>query len=290
MSRQLLPIQAWFRALAALAARRAPAERPCRPRRAVMQWRRRLVLLCLVWAASTSAASARAEEQWKWPEKGKNLQVLPKDFPAEKLSAVMRGFSRTLGVRCTYCHVGAEDKPLASYDFVSDKNPNKQRAREMYRMLGSIGDQLAKITPSGDRRVNMWCGTCHQGKPRPLTLEEDLGETYRKSGVAAAVARYGELRERYYGRAAYDFGEGSLNRFAHELLEQGDHDGAIAVFRLNAAQFPQSGDAWGNLAGGYLAAGKRLLAEICYRKALEVAPDNANALAKLRELATRPPD
>ena len=246
----------------------------------------RLSLLLL--AALARSSSATSQEAWTWPEKGKNLLVLPRDFPKERLAAVMKGFTRTLGVRCTYCHVGEEGKPLRTYDFVSDQNPNKQRAREMYLMLGDINGHLKKIEPSGDKRVNMWCGTCHQGRPRPMTLEEALGEAYRKDGVTAAVARYRELRERYYGRGAYDFGEGSLDAFGSELLEKGDHDGAIAVFRLNAQEFPQSGDVWESLAGGYLAAGQKSLAKIYYRKSLEVDPQNGDALEKLRELESKP--
>ena len=239
-------------------------------------------------ASLTILPSARAQEAWSWPEKGKNLQVFPKDFPKEKLAAVMKGFTRTLGVRCTYCHVGQEGQPLRTYDFVSDQNPNKQRAREMYLMLGDINGHLKKIEPSGDKRVNMWCGTCHQGRPRPMTLEEALGEAYRKGGVTAATARYRELRERYYGRGAYDFGERSLDDFGSELLEKGDRDGAIAVFRLNTSQFPQSGDAWESLAGGYLAAGQKELAKIYYRKCLELDPENGDVLVKLRDLEAQP--
>ena len=247
--------------------------------------------LCLLaLAVFAQIPSARAQEQWTWPKQSKNLQVLPKDFTAQKLSAVMRGFTRTLGVRCSYCHVGVEEKPLGTYDFASDQNPNKQRAREMYRMLGSINEHLKKIEPSGDKRVNMWCGTCHQGRPRPMTLEEELGEAYRRSGVTAALARYRELRQRYSSRGAYDFGEGSLNAFANELLGQGDHDGAIAVLRLNASEFPQSGEVWDSLADGYLAVGKKLFAEIYYRKSLEVDPQNDDALEKLRKLEEKPPD
>lgn len=48
----------------------------------------------------------------------------------------------------------------------------------------------------------------------------------------------------------YDFGERSLNTFAYELLGAGDHQGAIAVFRLNASEFPQSGNVWDSLARG----------------------------------------
>jgi tetratricopeptide (TPR) repeat protein len=235
-------------------------------------------------------ASARAsgQDNWKWPEKMKNPKAFPEDFPATKLSAVMKGFTRALGVRCTYCHVGEEGKPLGTYDFASDANPNKDRAREMYRMLGDINGHLKKITPSGDRRVNMWCHTCHAGRPRPVTLEEDLGETYRKSGPSAAVARYRDLREKFYGRAGYDFGERSLSAFASDFMEKGDTTGAIAMFDLNAEQFPRSAKNWENLGDACGAAGKKELAAFYYRKSVELDGGNAAAAEKLRKLEAPP--
>ncbi len=54
----------------------------------------------------------------------------------------MKGFTRALGVRCSHCHVGGN--PLSTYDFASDENPNKGRAREMLRMLNSINEHLQK--------------------------------------------------------------------------------------------------------------------------------------------------
>lgn len=242
-------------------------------------------LLCLftllVW---DPIQSVHAQDEWKWPEKPKNLKVLPKDFTGERLRPIMFGFTRALGVRCTYCHVGEEGKPLSTYDFASDKNPNKDRARAMYKMLGSINDQLKDFDASSDQRVNMWCHTCHQGRPRPTTLEEELAAAYRKSGVTAAIARYHEIREKYYGKGGYDFSEKSLNGVAYELLGAKDHDGAIAMFRLNAEQYPESANVWDSLAEGYMAAGNTLLAEIYYRKSLELDPQNKNAVEQLQKL------
>jgi tetratricopeptide (TPR) repeat protein len=240
--------------------------------------------------ACATLTPAQGQEAWRWPDNPQNIQVLPKELRGERLRPVMTGFARALGVRCSHCHVGEEGQPLDSYDFASDQNPNKERAREMYRMLGSINEHLKKIEPSGDKRVNTWCHTCHQGRPRPMTLEEELGEAHRRSGVAAALDRYRELRERYHNSGGYDFSERSLNAFGYELLGQGDHEGAIAFFRLNAAEHPQSGNVWDSLAEGYQAAGRELLSEIYYRKALEVDPQNDHALQKLRELEAKPPE
>ena len=221
-------------------------------------------------------------QDWKWPEHSKNLKVLPPDTGPEKLSAIMRGFTRSLGVRCTYCHVGEEGKPLSSFDFPSDANPNKDRARQMYRMLGTINAQLKEFPRSG-QKVNMWCHTCHAGRPKPMTLGEELDEAYAKGGAASAVARYRGLREKYYGRAGYDFSERSLGEFGDGLIEKRDHDGAIAVLRLDVETSPQSGDSWERLGDAYSAAGKGALAAMSYRKSLELEPENDEAVEKLRK-------
>src|SRR3954471_10923860 len=129
------------------------------------------LFVCAVFAVTTRAE----QDRWSWPEKPQNLKVLPPTWTGARLQPVMFGFTRALGVRCSYCHVGEEGKPLTTYDFVSDANPNKDRAREMLRMLGDVNEHLKKLEPSGDKRVNMWCHTCHRGRPRPMTLEEELG-------------------------------------------------------------------------------------------------------------------
>jgi len=237
---------------------------------------------------AVGAFSACAQDAWNWPEKPKNLQVLPKDWPGTRLRPVMIGFTRALGVRCSYCHKGEEGKPLSTYDFASDENPNKNRAREMYRMLGDITDHLKKIEPSGDKRVNMWCHTCHHGRPRPMTLDEELGEQYRKKGTQAALDDYADLKKKYYGRAAFDFGEGSLNVFGYTLLEGNDTTGAIQVFKLNSETFPESPNVWDSLAAGYLKAGDVKKAQENYEKVLSLDPANQNAKEALKKIKDSP--
>jgi tetratricopeptide (TPR) repeat protein len=227
--------------------------------------------------------SAQSQDQWSWPEKPKNLQVLPRDWPGSRLQPVMIGFTRALGVRCSHCHKGEEGKPLSTYDFASDENPNKDRAREMLRMLGDINDHLKKIQPSGDQRVNMWCNTCHRGRPRPMTLEEELGEQYRMKGLQLALDYYADLKKRYYGGGSYDFGEGSLNLFGYQVLEK-DPVGAIQVFALNAEMFPQSGNVWDSLAEAYMKAGDLNKAKENYEKSLTLDPTNENAKAVLKKI------
>src|SRR6184192_3317259 len=132
---------------------------------------RRVITAVLV-ALAGSLATRTARAQFP-PQKLQNLKVFSADIPVRTLIDTMASFTRALGVRCTYCHVGEEGKPLSTYDFASDANPNKDRARAMLKMLGSINEQLKAFPASSDKRVNMWCHTCHMGKARPTTLDEE---------------------------------------------------------------------------------------------------------------------
>lgn len=230
------------------------------------------------------APAADAQPAWSWPDDADNLQVLPQDTDARELRSVMSGFIRGLGVRCSHCHVGREGQPLNEWDFASDDKREKRTAREMLRLVATLNRELEAMETVETRRVEVSCHTCHAGRPLPRTLEEELLAAHGEGGADALVARYGELRERYHGRGAYDFGEARLNGVGYRLLGDGDLEAAIAVFRLNARQFPDSGNVWDSLAEGYLAADRPELARIHYEHSLTLDPDNGNALDKLAEL------
>ena len=227
-----------------------------------------------------------AQGGWQWPEKPRNLQVLPKNWSGQQLSPVMRGFTRALGVRCSYCHKGEEGKDLSTYDFPSDENPNKARAREMIRMLDDINEHLKQIETSGETRLDVTCTTCHRGRPRPTTLEEELGEWYRANGVAAALAHYENLKEKFYGHGAFDFGEGSLNNFGNELLQDNDISGAIVVFSMNAKEFPKSPTVWESLGEAYWQKGDVEMARRNYSKSLKLNPANEKAKNMLHTISS----
>ena len=65
-----------------------------------------------------------------------------------------------------------------------------------------------------------------------------------------------------------------------------DPAGAVQVLRLNAEQFPQSGNVWDSLAEAYMKSGNVRQAEEYYQKALARDATDQNAkdmLAKLKE-------
>lgn len=117
-------------------------------------------------AFDQKAALAKLREQIKGKENDlaptvfKNIHTM-KNTSAGRLLAVMEmGFTRSLGVDCTHCHVPekweAEDKP------------QKQIARDMSAMVTTINKELLrniKNLKTESPIVN--CTTCHRGDLKP---------------------------------------------------------------------------------------------------------------------------
>lgn len=82
----------------------------------------------------------------------KNIQVF-KGLPAPEVMNIMRSFTRSLDVRCEFCHVDGA--------FEKDDKPEKLTARKMVLMAG----QINKENFGSERRVTCW--TCHRGSNDP---------------------------------------------------------------------------------------------------------------------------
>ena len=70
------------------------------------------------------------------PDKYTNLKVLPQDITKAELLPIMKGFCKSSGHRCSYCHVATDD--LSSADFASDEKPAKSEARELLRLIRTL--------------------------------------------------------------------------------------------------------------------------------------------------------
>jgi tetratricopeptide (TPR) repeat protein len=82
----------------------------------------------------------------------------------------------------------------------------------------------------------------------------------------------------------FDF-EGEFNTVGYNLLNNGQHDTAIAVFGFITQFFPESANAWDSLAEGHWKAGQVDKAKALYEKAISMDPegvvgDNARKMLK----------
>lgn len=196
----------------------------------------RTLVPCLALALLTAPAAA----QWP-PERFENLRVLPDSIPRDSLIALMGEFTRALGVRCTYCHVGEDGQPLATYKFPLDEKLTKRKARVMLRMVQAInGEYLSTLERRAAPALRVQCVTCHAGRTVPQELEDVVVEAYDAGGLDSALASYRALRERYYGRAAYDFGSVPLTLVGASIERRGAVADAAAVLALNVEVNPTS--------------------------------------------------
>jgi hypothetical protein len=239
-----------------------------------------------VLAALAIPALAWGQSTWKPP---KNLKVLPSDIPIRALIDTMKGFTRALGVRCTYCHVGKESDPIESYDFASDEKTGKLKAREMLRMVLAInGEHLTKLVSRRDPAVVVTCATCHRGVPEPRSLQQRILLAFDSAGVDSAEALYRAIRKRYYGRAAYDFGEVTLADVADVLTQRNRTADALRFHAMNVEFNPTSGFALRQAAEAQLAAGDTTSARASLAKALELNPNDSQAKEALEKLGKKP--
>ncbi|MBI5858886.1 MAG: c-type cytochrome [Sphingobacteriales bacterium] len=104
--------------------------------------------------------------------KERNLQVLPKDISDKKLDSIMLSYNAALGVDCKFCHQPANSLIFGSkdsLDFASDKNPMKENARDMMRMVIDINKTYFYFdtTQRPEYLHTVTCITCHRGQPMP---------------------------------------------------------------------------------------------------------------------------
>jgi len=242
-------------------------------------------LLALATLCLASAAAAQAPGHWP-PDSLINVKVIPKNTPVMQVVGMMRNFAGGLGVRCQFCHVGQEGQPLAQFDFAKDEKRTKLTARQMMRMVEEINRRLDTLPEHAQMtsHVEVTCQTCHRGVSRPMGLEQLIQETAQTSGADSATRAYRALRERYYGRAAYDFGEPTLDIAAFRLARAGKFDEAFAILKLNEEQFPTSSNLSTFRANINLLKGDTAAAVASFREAVRRDSTNGEAQGRLRQL------
>lgn len=205
----------------------------------------------------------------------KNLKVLPKDTSSDELRQMMRGISQGTGNRCSACHVGEVEADLNTYDFSLDDKEKKAKARKMIELVAEINANLANAFPDPtEPLVTVTCATCHRGQSKPEMIEDVLLRALHDDGLDQAIAKYRELRDRYYGGYTFDFSERTLMRIAEDLGGQDELDAAMAFVNLNLEFFPESSRSYVLRAQVLAEQGDIDAARSDYETALEMEPDS----------------
>lgn len=162
--------------------------------------------------------------------------------------------------------------------------------------LASIRDQLRGLPRFGWQGWNgaaAWCLRNKTNLDEAMTWAErsvSMTPTYQNLRTKAGLlelkgdaAGASEARAKAQTLAT----EADINNQGYQLLGEGKIDDAIAVFRKNAADHPESWNVWDSLAEGLENKGDKAGAAENYRKALSMAPEDqkkrlTETLARLR--------
>jgi hypothetical protein len=209
-----------------------------------------------------------------------NLQIIPKDTPRPQVIATMQAFTQALGVQCNYCHV--QEGRGGRNDMASDEKPAKKAARGMMLLAREINTKLPEaVGKSADATTRVSCTTCHRGVPIPKQIVDIVTDA---GSPTAGLAKYKELREKFYGGQSYDFSEGSLIAIAQRANTANKSDDALAYLNANLEYFPKSARTYATIGQVKNAKGDKAGAITALEKAVELDPNNAQAKAQLENL------
>ncbi|UCE03329.1 MAG: tetratricopeptide repeat protein [Candidatus Latescibacterota bacterium] len=116
-------------------------------------------------------------------------------------------------------------------------------------------------------------------------LDELLTDTYQEHGFAAALAAYRTFKSDPAHR--YIETEFVMNRVGYHLLQNGQIEEAIQVFRLNTEAYPESWNTYDSLGEALVEAGRIEEAITNYERSLDLNPENAAAARMLARLRGR---
>jgi tetratricopeptide (TPR) repeat protein len=185
----------------------------------------------------------------------------------------MRKTAADLGVGCQFCHSAPRR---------GDPEPKKDIARRMFQMTYELTAKVQEAT--GNPKAKVECITCHHGVPNPKQIVDIFAQTMAEKNLTEAIAEYRDLREKYYGRQAYDFGEEALLNYGQQLSNRLPNE-AIAILKLNLEYYPRSAETLAAIGYAYTRKYDDETALEYLEQAAEIDPDNgiiAGRLAQLR--------
>ena len=237
----------------------------------------------LVVVAGSLAAAQVPAGGGQPPQPMTNLQILPKDTPRPQVLQTMQAITAALGVQCNYCHVF--EGRGGRNDMASDEKPTKKAARGMMLLTREINGKLPEaVGKSADAATRVGCATCHRGVPIPKQIADVVTDAAATGGAAAGLAKFKELREKFYGGQSYDFSETGLLSVAQRAIAANKADDALAYLQANVEYYPKSSRTYVLMSQAHTTKQDKAAAIKDLEKAVELDPANVQAKTQLENL------
>jgi CubicO group peptidase (beta-lactamase class C family) len=112
----------------------------------------------------------------------------------------------------------------------------------------------------------------------------EMSKIVNTSGIEEAIVWFNDQKKNKAGE--YDFSEASLNSLGYSYLAT-NLPAALAVFKLNAEQYPKSFNVFDSYAEALLKNGQKDLAIENYKKSVELNPGHTGGIAALEKLGVK---
>jgi tetratricopeptide (TPR) repeat protein len=151
----------------------------------------------------------------------------------------------------------------------------------------NLADELKK----GEKTIELpkqFSITTHMAKvfknTRQIVASEVLLKIITKRGIEKAIERFHKMKKQFSKEYVYDFSEREMNSFGYQLLSSNSIKEAIAIFKLNVEEHPESWNCYDSLAEAYKKNGDKELSIKNYNKSLELNPENENGKKMVKKL------
>lgn len=105
---------------------------------------------------------------------------------------------------------------------------------------------------------------------------------FQSSGPEQALELYDKFNKLEPGSITVP--EATMNILGYQMLQTGQLENAVALFKINAETYPSSANVWDSYSDGLQAIGDNEKAIECYKKVLEVLPNDEQVTQQLREI------
>ncbi len=112
------------------------------------------------------------------------------------------------------------------------------------------------------------------------SLANLLRDEIIQNGVEAGIAEF----EKQKNSKEYILKENDMNSLGYQFLQTGKVKEAIAVFKLNVVEFPESSNVYDSLGEAYMEEGNKELAILNYKRSVEMDPSNENGKEMIKKL------
>ncbi|NQV14841.1 alpha/beta fold hydrolase [bacterium] len=158
-------------------------------------------------------------------------------------------------------------------------------ADEPQRFANEIKKWTNSVKPPTSRSIEKWKdsvdGIIGDGL-KLIASSKDFMRLIQESGVQAASDYYIKFKKAQPEKPL--FFEAAMNVMGYEYLLNYDLPEAIAVFKLNVAEFPDSWNTYDSLGEALLENGETEAALKNYQKSVELNPDNDNGIQVIQKL------